>query len=237
MNKYISKYSFKKRNFTVVSLCESKTEGTGTFFKKDHDYLETHVNLTPACLIVMRMNKSVICCATCCAHSQICSDSPEILADMKVRRPQLMEVNYGNKLCGGRWDSTLQICLLWLFDPPLPVASLNKGGMCAVKWASDFVVNYSRIWNGRRAHVWKVFQTTEPEICTSVSLGRVAEVQPGLSHLKWKIHFTIAAKTFGCKWSGGSEVATMELCTRNYTPTPHNTHTPSTSPCHHGSTN
>lgn len=29
-----------------------------------------------------------------------CSDSPEILADMKVRRPQLMEVNYGNKV---RW--------------------------------------------------------------------------------------------------------------------------------------
>lgn len=29
-----------------------------------------------------------------------CSDSPEMLADMKVRRPQLMEVNYGNKV---RW--------------------------------------------------------------------------------------------------------------------------------------
>lgn len=102
--KYMSKCCFKKTNLTVVSPCERKTKGTGMFFKKDHYYLETHVNLTPGCFIIMRMNKSVICCATCCVHSQICSDSPEILADMKVRRPQLMEVNYGNKLCGGQWD-------------------------------------------------------------------------------------------------------------------------------------
>lgn len=72
----------------------------------------------------MRMNGSSIYWTTCCVRRVFCSDSPETLADMGVRRPQPMEVNYGNKVRwpeGGREGALL----LRLF---LLLCSGNKGG-------------------------------------------------------------------------------------------------------------
>lgn len=63
-------------------------------------YLSTRLVAHPtlSCSPVMRVNKSSICGTTWRAGTRLGSDSPEMLADMKVRRLQLMGVNYGNKV-------------------------------------------------------------------------------------------------------------------------------------------
>ena len=85
------------KTFMNCSSCQPLfvTDPLESFLMKDHCYWKTRQTERDT----REEKKSVMCIATCCIHRVLCSDSLEILADMKVRRLQLMEVNYGNKVC------------------------------------------------------------------------------------------------------------------------------------------
>lgn len=133
---------------------------------KTHLIPTTHLSV-----VALRMNKWVICWEPCRVFSESCS--PETLADMEVRRPRLVEVNYGNKVSGGVWDWTESAAIVVLSAGRFIKQKKKCCDVNALSWT---------IWQSEIN--WTLGNQDNFTLCISPSLKWVNKLYPYSSYPK-----------------------------------------------------